>query len=71
MANFLSLRFFILRGLRDFLFLIVFSVVIVVVLNFFQPKSKTVKTKMVRDQKLVENADRIFKPFLARFPRCG
>ena len=50
---------------------VVFSVVIVVVLNFFQPKSKTVKTKMVRDQKLVENADRIFKRFLARFPRCG
>ena len=50
---------------------VVFSVVIVVVLNFFQPKSKTVKTKMVRDQKLVENADFIFKRFLARFPRCG
>ena len=50
---------------------VVFSVVIVVVLNFFQPKSKTVKTKMVRDLKLVENADRIFKPFFARFPRCG
>ena len=50
---------------------VVFSVVIVVVLNFFQPKSKTVKTKMVRDLKLVENADRIFKRFLARFPRCG
>ena len=53
------------------LVLLFFSVVIVVVLNFFQPKSKTVKTRMVRDQKLVENADRIFKPFLARFPRCG
>ena len=39
---------------------VVFSVVIVVVLNFFQPKSKTVKTKIVRDQKLVENADRVF-----------
>ena len=50
---------------------VVFSVVIVVVLNFFQPKSKTVKTKMVKDQKLVENADCIFKRFLARFPRCG
>ena len=50
---------------------VVFSVVIVVVLIFFQPKSKTVKTKMVRDQKLVENADRIFKRFLARLPRCG
>ena len=50
---------------------VVFSVVIVVVLNFFQPKSKMVKTKIVRDQKLVENADRIFKPFFARFPRCG
>ena len=50
---------------------VVFSVVIVVVLNFFQPKSKTVKTKMDRDQKLVENADCIFKRFLARFPRCG
>ena len=50
---------------------VAFSVVIVVVLNFFQPKSKTVKTKMVRDQKLVENADRIFKRFLARFPRCS
>ena len=50
---------------------VVFSVVIVVFLNFFQPKSKTVKTKMDRDQKLVENADRIFKRFLARFPRCG
>ena len=50
---------------------VVFSVVIVVVLNFFQPKSKTVKTKIVGDQKLVENADRIFKRFLARFPRCG
>ena len=52
-------------------FLLFFSVVIVVVLNFFQPKSKTVKTKMDRDQKLVENADCIFKRFLARFPRCG
>ena len=50
---------------------VVFSVVIVVVLNFFQPNSKMVKTKIVRDQKLVENADRIFKPFFARFPRCG
>ena len=50
---------------------VVFSVVIVVVLIFFQPKSKMVKTKIVRDQKLVENADRIFKPFFARFPRCG
>ena len=50
---------------------VVFSVVIVVVLNFFQPKSKTVKTKIVRDQKLVENADRVFKPFFARFPRCS
>ena len=50
---------------------VVFSVVIVVVLNFFQPKSMTVKTKIVRDQKLVENADCIFKPFFARFPRCG
>ena len=50
---------------------VVFSVVIVVVLNFFQPKSKMVKTKIVGDQKLVENADRIFKPFFARFPRCG
>ena len=39
---------------------VVFSVVIVVVLIFFQPKSKTVKTKIVRDQKLVENADRVF-----------
>ena len=48
---------------------VAFSVVIVVVLNFFQPKSKTVKTKIVRDQKLVENADRVFKPFFARFPR--
>ena len=53
------------------LFLLFFSVVIVVVLNFFQPKSKMVKTKIVKDQKLVENADRIFKPFFARFPRCG
>ena len=53
------------------LFLLFFSVVIVVVLNFFQPKSKMVKTKIVRDQKIVENADRIFKPFFARFPRCG
>ena len=50
---------------------VVFSVVIVVVLNFFQPKSKMVKTKIVRDQNLVENADRVFKPFFARFPRCG
>ena len=48
---------------------VVFSVVIVVVLNFFQPKSKMVKTKIVGDQKLVENADRVFKPFFARFPR--
>ena len=40
-------------------------------LNFFQPKSKTVKTKMDRDQKLWEDARRIFKPFLARFLRCG
>ena len=55
-------------GTRGF---VVFSVVIVVVLIFFQPKSKTVKTKIVRNQKLVENADRIFKPFFARFPRCG
>ena len=50
---------------------VVFSVVIVVVLIFFQPKSKTTKTKIVRHQKLVENADCIFKPFFARFPRCG
>ena len=35
---------------------VVFSVVIVVVLNFFQPKSKTVKTKIVRGLKLEENA---------------
>ena len=48
---------------------VAFSVVIVVVLNFFPPKSKMVKTKMVRDQKLAENADRVFKPFFARFPR--
>ena len=42
---------------------VVSSVVIVVVLIFFQPKSMTAKTKIVRDQKLVENADRIFKRF--------
>ena len=40
-------------------------------LNFFQPKSNAVKTKMDRDQKLREDAQRIFKPFLARFRSCG
>ena len=50
---------------------VVFSVVIVVVLIFFQPNSKTMKTKFFRDQKLEENALHVFKPFFARFPRCG
>ena len=35
----------------------------------FHPKSTAVKTKSDRDLKLVENARRIFKPFLARFSR--
>ena len=39
--------------------------------NFFHPKSNVVKTKSEGDQKLGENACRIFKPFLARFPIHG
>ena len=40
-------------------------------LNFFHPKSKTEKTKIVRDLKLRDNAWRIFKAFLAPLLICG
>ena len=50
---------------------VVFSVVIVVVLNFFHPKSNIGKTKVRQDQKLREDACRVFKLFLARFRSCG
>ena len=51
------------------MFLLFFSVVIVVVLIFFQPKSKTVKTKMVRNQKLVVDLGGVGSARLT-FPRA-